>query len=186
MKKREFIIIHGLNGSPEGHWQNYLYKELKKRGEKAFFPQFPENNQPNLEKWIAYLNKFKKHIHENSTIIAHSMGVILWLHYLKKQLNIKVKNIILVAPPSNDFLRGNIYTNSFSNFPLDYKEFENSREKSVLIASANDIYCKETAKSIFAANLPLEYVELPKEAGHINIESGYGSWKYILELALRS
>ena len=185
MKKREYIIIHGLNGSPEGHWQHFLHEDLRERGEKVFFPQFPNNNSPNLELWLKYFDKYKNHIHENTIIIAHSMGVIFWLHFIEKNFNIKIKKCILVAPPSRDFLERHEYTKSFSNFVLDKNLFHRVNKSSLLIATANDEYCIPEAKEAFGL-LDIEYYSLPPKAGHINILSGYGKWEKILEIALKS
>lgn len=184
--KKTFIIIHGLNGSPEGHWQDYLYNDLKRLGNKVFFPQFTDNNNPNLDLWLNQLHNLHEHITENTVIIAHSMGVILWLHYLNKYKKTKVLNTILVAPPSNDFLKTNKNTISFSEFILDSHAFQNSSIKSLLIASTNDEYCVETAKKIFVDKLKIDYLELPPDTGHINIDSGFGKWNNILQIALNS
>lgn len=186
MKNREYIILHGLNGSPEGHWQHFLYDDLKKRGEKLFFPQFPKNDRPDLNIWIKYLDKFRNHIHENTVIIAHSMGVILWLHYIQKRANIRVKKCILVAPPSKDFLDKGDFTRSFSEFVLDRELFHKINKNSLLIATDNDQYCIPRAQVIFGKGLGIDYLPLPSEAKHINVSSGYGKWEKILELALNS
>lgn len=186
MKNTEYIILHGLNGSSQGHWQWYLHKDLKKLGKKVYFPQFPNNENPDLNTWMNYLDKFKKHIHENTVIIAHSMGVILWLHYLEKNIGIKIKKIILVAPPSKDFLESNDSTKTFSNFVLNNELFQNSTKNSFLIATENDEFCLPNAKINFLEKLNMNYLELPPEAGHINIKSGYGYWEKILSLTLNS
>lgn len=186
MKNKEYIILHGLNGSPENHWQWFLYKDLKILGEKVYFPQFPNNEKPDLDKWIHYLSKFKNHIHKNTVIIAHSMGVILWLHYLEKNTEIKVNKTILVAPPSAVFLDSNDFTKTFSSFHLNKGLVKNSTKKALLIASQNDKFCLPSAKEIFLEKLNIDYMELPPKAGHININSGYGYWKEILPLILNS
>ena len=184
MKKKEFIIIHGLNGSPKGHWQDFLYEDLKELGENVFFPQFSNNGNPNLNLWLEQLHKLEKHINENTVVIAHSMGVILWLNYLNKYKKTRILNTILVAPPSNDFLKSNKTTNSFSNFILDKDLFHDSTNKSLLIASTNDEYCTETAKKAFSDILNINYLELLADSGHINIDSGFGRWDDILKIAL--
>lgn len=177
MKNEEYIIIHGLGGSPKEHWQNFLYQDLEARGKKVLFPQFPNNTEPSLELWLSQLHSLKKHIHENTIIIAHSMGVILWLHYISRYKNIKVKKSILVAPPSKDFLLSHQYAKSFSEFILDAKNFHHTNMSSLLIATNNDKYCIPKAQEIFGKVLNLPYLELPPEAGHINIDSGYGKWE---------
>lgn len=181
----KYLILHGYNGSNEGHWQHFLYNDLKNLNKKVYFPQFPNNSHPNLEKWINYLNKFKNKIDENTTIIAHSMGVILWLHYISRYNNIKAKKIILVAPPSNEFLLSNENTISFSNFNLNGNLLKKISKDNLLIASTNDEYCTETAKEVFVKPLEINYIELPPKAGHINIKSGYGKWNDILNITLK-
>lgn len=186
MKRKEFLIIHGLNGSPSEHWQGHLYQELRTNKEKVFFPQFPNNNKPDLEKWLKYMNRFDKHIHENTVIIAHSMGAILWFHYIQNNPHKKVKKVILVAPPSREFLLGSANTNSFSNFLLDKEIFYKTSLDSLLIATTNDEYCKDTAYKEFGIPLEMNYFELEPKARHINIQSGYGKWDYIYSLAVNS
>ncbi|MBN2838674.1 MAG: alpha/beta hydrolase [Fusobacteriaceae bacterium] len=186
MERKEFVIIHGLNGSPVGHWQDFLYRELNTKNYRVYFPQFSENSYPRLNVWLNELNKLEEHIHSNTVIIAHSMGVILWLYYLEKYRNTKVLKTILVAPPSNDFLRNHIYTEEFSNFPLNKGLLRKSCKNNLLIASRGDKYCPETAKEIFVKSLELEYKELPSTAGHINIESGFGKWEEIFEIVVQN
>ena len=71
-----------------------------------------------------------------------------------------------------------------SNFILDKDLFHDSTNKSLLIASTNDEYCTETAKKAFANILKTNYLELPADSGHINIDSGFGRWDDILKIAL--
>lgn len=186
MKRKEILIIHGLNGSPSEHWQAKLYEELKEDKEKVFFPQFPNNDKPNLNNWLSYLKKFERHIHEDTIVIAHSMGAILWLHYIKENPNKKVKKVVLVAPPSRDFLLSSSNTNSFSNFNLDKELLHSTSSDSLLIATTNDEYCKDTAYKEFGIPLGINYLELEPEARHINVNSGYGKWDYIYRLAVNS
>lgn len=181
MKDKEYIIIHGLGGSPQGHWQDFLYKELQNQGKKVLFPQFPNNSQPSLEDWICELHGLKEHIHENTVVIAHSMGVILWLHYISKYIDTRINKAILVAPPSREFLVSHDFAKSFADFSLDKENFHRVNLHSLLIASTNDEYCLPSAWEKFGKILDLDYLELAPEAGHINMASGYGKWQDFLK-----
>ncbi len=177
---KNIVIIHGLNGSPKGHWQYILNEELGVEGENVFFPQFSNNNRPNLNVWLDELHKTFLEIDGEINIIAHSMGVILLLHYLQKY-TLPLNNVLLVAPPSNDFLSSNENTKTFANFPLNPKDFREKVNKTLLVASNNDVYCKEGAIKIFAEKLDIPNKLLPDSFGHINIDSGHGKWDFPLE-----
>lgn len=186
MKNREFIIIHGLNGSPTGHWQDFLFNYLINNNETVHFLDFPNKDKPELELWLAHLQSYEKNLHENTIVIAHSMGVILWLHYINRFLKTKIKKLILVAPPSNEFLLSSKKTESFADFQLNKKNLHSSAQDIVMIATNNDNYCIQGAESSFAKILEIPFIELPMEARHINIDSGYGEWDLIQNLAINS
>lgn len=178
--KRNIVIIHGLNGSPKGHWQYILNKQLKSINDRVFFPQFSNNIKPNLELWLQELNDLFEEIEGEINIVAHSMGVILLLHYLQKYTR-SFNNVLLVAPPSNDFLINNKNTDTFANFPLNPKDFEEKVKNTLLVASNNDIYCKEGAVNLFGHKLSIETLLLADSYGHINIDSGHGKWDFPLK-----
>lgn len=182
MKDKVYLIIHGLGGSPKGHWQDYLYEDLETQGENVIFPQFPDKDEPDLEAWISTLHSYKEYIHDNTVVIAHSMGVILWLHYISKYNNIRINKAILVAPPSKEFLLTHSFAKTFADFQLNKENFHMTNYSSLLIASRNDDYCLPSAWENFGKKLDLNYLELPPEAKHINIASGYGKWVELLKL----
>ena len=59
------------------------------------------------------------------------------------------------------------------------KKLKNSAENLKIVASNNDHYCVEGAINTYAISEKIDYDLLSDEAGHINIESGYGEWDSI-------
>jgi hypothetical protein len=53
---RSFLLLHGLgNRRRLGHWQRWLAEQLRARGERVCYPQFPEPDQPVLTRWLHIL-----------------------------------------------------------------------------------------------------------------------------------
>ncbi|MBZ4683343.1 MAG: serine hydrolase [Fusobacteriaceae bacterium] len=177
--KKTYIIIHGLNGSPKGHWQHWLYEKLKNNNENVIFPQFLNNSKPDLKVWLKTLHTTLQNIHNEKIIICHSLGVILWFHYSMKYNIENVKYLLLVAPPGTEALKNIKELNSFKEIKLNKNQILNSAKHIRLVATENDEYCKEGAINLYAKKLNIDYDILPPEKGHINIETGYGEWKSV-------
>lgn len=161
-----------------------MYRELKNREEKVEFPQFSNNSKPNLNIWLKELEESINRLDGKITVIAHSMGVILWLYYAFAKNKKLAERLALVAPPSRSFLINNKEGNGFKDFPVDKETLKKSAEEIILIASNGDKYFPEGAIDVLGKELELDSELLEREAGHINTESGYGRWDYILEWAL--
>ena len=54
-----FIIVHGIQGSPEENWFPWLKKELELSGCNVFVPQFPNPQKPVLSEWLETLDQYK-------------------------------------------------------------------------------------------------------------------------------
>lgn len=176
---KTYIIIHGLNGSPEGHWQHILFENLKSHGENVLFPQFSKNSKPVLKNWLGELNSLINNIEGEKVIIAHSLGVILWFHYTNSYKIEEVSSLLLVAPPGNSALSSIKELNSFADINIDKDKFKKSAKKIRLVATENDSYCIENAINIYGKALNLDYDILSPDKGHINMKSGYGEWKSV-------
>jgi predicted alpha/beta hydrolase family esterase len=87
-----------------------------------------------------------------------------------------------VAPPWLD--ETNLPIHSFLPPPLDRKSLSASAGNIKLIYSLADPVCPKTARVVFETSLALNGICLPEEAGHINLDSGYGPWPEMLEWCL--
>ncbi|WP_042460964.1 RBBP9/YdeN family alpha/beta hydrolase [Neobacillus dielmonensis] len=182
MNKQSFLILHGLGGSGIDHWQSWLAQELGKRGYDVFYPTFSDYSSPEKQVWLEELDTVMNTIPKDQplTVITHSLGCILWLHYTSSKNRKLANRVILVAPPSP-----NIVLNAAKTFypvPLSSGNLTRSAEEILFVHSTNDPYCSmEDAKSF--KKLGLSSINFP-HSGHINTESGHGKWPWILQRCL--
>ena len=168
------LLIHGWGGSDFPHWQSWLASELAKDYGTVSFLRFQNFDNPNLNAWkdqlTKALNDFKPDI-----IVAHSLGTTLWFHLCNEGIEFNAKKLYLVAPPS-------LFCNTpelQEFFPIQAPQqlFAN---QSKLICSTNDPYMTEQEAYELKEKLNIEMIML-QNAGHINTQSGYGEWPWILE-----
>jgi hypothetical protein len=54
--ERGFLLLHGWqNHRPAGHWQHWLAGQLTALGYEVAYPQLPDPDHPDLERWLAEL-----------------------------------------------------------------------------------------------------------------------------------
>ncbi len=171
---QKILILHGWGGSDYPHWQAWLASELAKDYGTVSFPLIQHPHYPHLNRWSkevkAHLEDFNPDI-----VICHSLANTLWFHLAFKEELKRVKKLFLVAPPSLDTKIETI--SSFFPCPLPTSLYANEAK---MIVSDNDPYIGlDEAKSIAKHyNIPLKIL---KNAGHINTQSGYGEWEWILK-----
>ena len=179
---RSFLILYGVGGSEQSHWQSWLYRELVKQGEKVYFPDFPDKDQPIKDVWLKHLSFIFEKIPQNEevTVVAHSLACIMWFHYAASHPRRKAKRAILVSLPSPYLQYEPVMT--FFPLPEDKHEVANVAEKTLFVLSSTDPYCS-LGDAYQYLDLGVPCVILPK-MGHINVESGYGPWQWILDVCL--
>ena len=171
--KEKVLLLHGWGGSDFPHWQSWLAGELVKNYGKVSFLKFSNFDFPNKDDWknelIKELDDFKPDI-----VICHSLANTLWFHLCNEENFIDVKKLFLVAPPSLSSEIDEI--DSF--FPVGIPKSLNAKE-AMLVCSTNDPYMSlDEAKSL-QKELNIE-MHLVKNAGHLNADSGFGEWAWML------
>lgn len=166
--------MHGWGGSDFPHWQSWLAAEIAKDYGCVSFLKFSNIDFPNKNEWIEELSKelgdFKPEI-----VVCHSLANVLWFHLCNELKITKIEKLFLVAPPSleskieelKSFFPCKIPTNLYA-------------KEALLVASTNDPYMALDEASLLADGLGVEMVIL-QNAGHINTDSGYGEWPWMLE-----
>lgn len=180
MINRSFLIVHGLSGSGEGHWQRWLYDKLKSIGEKVYFPDLPSSYTPKLDEWLETLKGAIGKMKGEKIVICHSMGAVLWLHYSNLKNITKVDRVLLVAPPSKSAIEKLDIDMKFLDFEVNKELLSKSSLKSILVVSDNDEYCPEKGSIYYGKELAVETIVFSDKAGHINIKSNYGEWYPVL------
>jgi predicted alpha/beta hydrolase family esterase len=160
-----FLILHGWQGSSEGHWQPWLAERLRERGADVAFPDLPEPDLPRLEPWLETLAELRG---DRDVVVCHSLGCVLWLHH-RARGGPPAERVLLVAPPCPDADVPEIA--AFYPVPRDPAVAEGA----LLVCSDDDPYCPGGAARTYGEPLGLR-VELIPGGGHLNVDAGFGPW----------
>jgi predicted alpha/beta hydrolase family esterase len=109
---------------------------------------------------------------EPVVIAAHSLGCIATTHLPTEAVR-RVHGALLVAPADPE-RRGVL--SDFAPVPYQALPYH-----SIVVASTNDPFCSVRTASAYARSWGSELVRL-QNAGHINIEAGFGEWPLGLAL----
>jgi predicted alpha/beta hydrolase family esterase len=170
----KLLLLHGWGGSDFPHWQAWLAAETAKNYGTVSFPLIKHPHYPHLNRWrkevLHHLEDFRP-----DTVVTHSLAGTLWFHLASSEKLEKINRLILVALPS---LTTKLETlGSFYPCPLPEKLY--ASEIRIVVGDDDPYISVDEARNIsdhFGASLTI----LPN-AGHINTESGYGKWQWILE-----
>lgn len=160
------LIVPGLNGSDEGHWQRHW---LLDDAEAQLVDQ--ENWEcPVLEDWLDRL-EVALAATESAYIVAHSLGCLLVANMATRPVASKIRGALLVAPAHLDRVEAMhpciVRFGAFPQAPLAFP--------SLVVGSMNDPYMNPEELARTAADWGSDLVNLGP-AGHINIAAGFGRW----------
>ena len=171
---KKVLLLHGWGGSNFPHWQSWLAGELAKDYGNVSFLRFSNYDFPNFSTWkkelTTHLEDFKPDI-----VICHSVANTLWFHLCNTNAIEKVQKLYLVAPPSKKC--DIVELESF--FPLEMPKNAHANE-TILVTSTDDPYMSMDEAKELQDSLGVEMIVL-ENAGHINADSGYGEWPWILK-----
>lgn len=156
------LILPGLDGSPDPHWQQWWAAI----DPTALTVEQHDWANPTHEAWEAELAGAILQ-HPNCILVGHSLGAILAARILTRWPQLRVSAALLVAPANPD---RSPRLASFAGIP--------SRPlgvPSILVASRNDPWMSFAQSSSLAGTWGSELVDLGF-AGHVNIASGFGPW----------
>jgi predicted alpha/beta hydrolase family esterase len=191
----EILILHGWqNRRPEGHWQRWLAEELAARGATVRYPQLPEPDAPVLDDWIDAVEAELEATDASSlTVVAHSLGCLLWLAYLARRTDhgrrgAVARRVVLVAPAAPQVLRGIPEIAAFAPFgepgTVAAPYADAVLERGVVVASTDDPFCPAGAEVVYARPFDLDYFAV-EGGGHLTMDDGFGPFPLVLELATR-
>lgn len=160
------LILPGLNGSPEGHWQRHWAQE---RSDACIVEQ-EDWTCPVLDDWQDRLDRALSEV-EGAFLVAHSLGCLLVTSYAGRSIAAKIRGALLVAPCSLEVtLRLHPCMIEFGDEQLARLPFP-----SLVVGSLNDPYMAvaDLERHVCAWGSELTTVGF---AGHINVASGFGQW----------
>ena len=161
------LIIPGLNGSAEGHWQRHWVRDHK----AATIVRQSSWARPVLKDWLAALEVELERAGE-AWLVAHSLGCVLAANLANRPTARRVKGAFLVAPcdleRTEQLHPGAI---DFGAMPTEALPFP-----SFVVGSRDDPYMDFAELRHYAARWGSGLHDLG-HAGHINIASGFGRWE---------
>lgn len=175
------IIVHGTGGNPEGNWFPWLKSELEKLNCRVFVPRFPTPEDQSLENWLSAFKDYRQYLNGDSIVVGHSLGPSFLLSVLE---NVKepIKSAFFVSGFTG--LLGNAeydaLNRSFVTRRFDWGRIIKNCKRFYVINSDDDPYVPLEKGRELAENLGTEVIVL-KKAGHINKESGYVRFDFLLK-----
>jgi uncharacterized protein len=168
------LILPGLFGSGPEHWQTRW---------EAEHPSFRRLEQrdwetPDRAEWVATLHDAVTESSTPAVLVAHSLACSLIAHWARAH-NEPIGGALLVAPADVEAPSFPAGTNGFSPMPMELLPF-----RSLLVASTNDPYVTVGRARQFAAAWGSQITSVGP-SGHVNSDSGLGSWPEGLALLQR-
>ena len=171
---KKVLLLHGWGGSDFPHWQSWLAGELARDYGCVNFLRFSDFDTPKRDLWMQELlhalEDFRPDI-----VICHSLANTLWMYLCQTQQIKEIQKLYLVAPPSLHCQVQELQ----EFFPQQVPSTLNVAD-ALLICSDNDPYMSVTEATELQAALKID-MKMLKNAGHINADSGYGQWPWMLQ-----
>lgn len=167
-----YFIIPGYQGSGENHWQSHFEKS-----DKNFVRVHQKDwEHPNIYEWADNVEKAISSYNPSEVVlVGHSMGCPTIAAWAAKY-NRKIKGALLVAPADLESREELMEFVGLEQYPIKRLNF-----KSIVVASTNDPWASFEKTRFFANHWGSELINIGN-AGHINDQSGLGSWKEGLEI----
>jgi serine hydrolase len=168
-----YVVIPGIDGSDEQHWQTLWERRWGARGVRIAPRSWSE---PDLADWMNSVQVAVDVASERDrdvVLVAHSLGCWAASAWLSREPDAQVKGAFLVAPPDP---RGSAFPRAAAPTFLGV-EAGVLGCPSMVVASANDPYCDLDAAAQLAKAWGSEW-HMVGEFGHVNSASGLGSWPH--------
>ncbi|MFE9423590.1 RBBP9/YdeN family alpha/beta hydrolase [Kitasatospora sp. NPDC006697] len=176
IEPKAFLLLHGYrNHRPPGHWQHWLAGELSALGHAVDYPQLPDPDRPDPERWLAELRDRPVLPWRERVVVCHSLGCLLWLRAAAVPHCPPADRLLLVAPPSPGVLAGIPEIAAFAA-PRPLPALPPSTR---LVLGEGDPYGLGGAEWLG----PLD-TDLVPAGAHLNPDSGYGRWPAVLDWCL--
>jgi len=171
---KKVLLLHGWGGSDFPHWQSWLAGELARDYGCVNFLRFSDVDNPKLLVWMNELQKALQDFRPD-IVICHSLANTLWFHLCNTAEKVdEIEELYLVAPPSLECKLEELQ----EFFPIQAPT-KLYAKKAILISSTDDPYMTNTEAKELQKHLQIPMKTI-QNCGHINADSGYGEWPWIL------
>ncbi|MDR9751632.1 alpha/beta hydrolase [Pseudomonas sp. SZMC_28357] len=170
------LILPGLYNSGETHWQSHWERQFS----GLLRVEQQDWETPIAADWVERLNDVIAADESEVVLVAHSLACTLITRWAQHYSNSRqVRGALLVAPSDTEAASYPPGTQGFTPMSTERLPFP-----SIVVASNDDPYVTPARAEAFAKAWGSELVWLQK-AGHINGQTGYGSWPQGVELVRR-
>ena len=166
------VIVPGVGGSDENHWQSWLENSIECSSRVVQ----KDWNKPILNEWVSQLFNHIQTIKKPIQIVAHSFGCLTTIAAINQYRILKhwIDSIILVAPANPIRFNSNGFGTDQDNFVELFQNFH-INIPTLMVISENDPWLKFDDAVSYAKLWNVPYVNQGL-AGHINVASGFGAW----------
>lgn len=177
-----FFIIHGTKGDPKGNWFPWLAQQLEAKGHEVIVPRFPTPVGQSVGSWIATFQEYDHLVDSDTIFVGHSLGPAFILHLLE-QRDDPVRACYFISGftgllGDDEFDELN---NSFVEYDFNWERICANCGTFVVVNSDDDPYVPLDQGHDLAVHLGVPLTLLPA-AGHINLESGFKAFPFLLDL----
>ncbi|BCI68903.1 RBBP9/YdeN family alpha/beta hydrolase [Acetobacter aceti] len=165
----DVLIVPGLDGSGEHHWQSLWKHFLLHQGVFVRSVEQHDWNSPDLETWKKTLVSSVQHCSRPVLVVAHSLGALLTVHCA----DLEIAGALLVAPADAEETRApaRVRVRDFAPLPQGTLRFP-----SVLVTSDNDEWLSP-ARARFMAHCWGADLFPAGRVGHIGNQENLGIWR---------
>lgn len=170
------LIVPGYHGSGDTHWQTWLEAEIPDTVRVSGI----DWEKPILHNWAGEIIRTLDESADTSIIVAHSFGCLASAFAVVNRPH-KVAGVLLVAPASPErfsLLGVCKSTLSASHGIARYLPEGALNVPGLVIGSRNDPWMKLEHAYAWSKRWKLGFYDAG-EAGHINVDSGFGPWPLI-------
>jgi hypothetical protein len=163
------LTLPGLYNSGPEHWQT-RWEQQHPQVQRVMQDNW---DQPQLMQWLTTLSQRVSHCQQDVIFVAHSLGCILLLHWLRAGCPglgalLQIRGVLLVAPP--DAERSGFPAQDFAPVPQIPLHVPGK-----VVISRDDPWCDAEKAFDWAEKWQLPVWDVGN-CGHINSESGLGNW----------
>jgi len=178
------FLFHCWGGNGRSCWSGWIADQLivSSLKSRVLLPDFPETQNPRLEKWLAVTRKLVPRFEPKDewVLVGHSLGCPTILRLLEKlDESERIACVILVAGFAKD-----LGINEIRNFveeDFNWKKIKKKAKKFIVINSDNDPFIELSEGERMAKLLGADFI-VEHDAGHINEGSGFTKYERLLKL----
>lgn len=160
------LLLPGLHGSGPGHWQRRWADEV----EDMVLIEQEDWERPALDRWLARAETAVE-ANPGCFLAGHSLGAVLAVHLAIRRPDLPIAGVLLVAPADVD-LHARRVPGVAGFAPLPTAPLG---RPAIVVASRDDPWMKYARAAVLADLWEAALVDAGR-AGHVNAESGLGSW----------